>query len=241
MKSFALLAAVLLAASCAQKEVPPGNVHVYGHVQGLKQGAIIIRNDENTKVLDSIPIKGDAHFESHFTLDSPQMLHLYLDRGVSKSLDNSLDIFAEPGDLKIETTLDRFYADAKVSGSKNHAAFLEFRKINQRYIDQQLDMTKQRLEAFKSQTPFDESAAIAESEKIESRRYLAAINFALNHKDLEVAPFIALSEIRSANTKLLDTLMLSLTPSVKASKYGKMLESFITARKAADQNSSIAP
>ena len=48
------------------------------------------------------------------------MLYLFLDRGQTKSIDNSLPFFAEPGNIKIETSLKHFFADAKITGSKNH-------------------------------------------------------------------------------------------------------------------------
>lgn len=229
---------IIAVAACNQKDTPAGNVHIKGRIEGLKQGAIIIRNDENTKTIDSIAIKGDENFESHFTLESAEMLHFFLNRGASNNIDNSLDVFVEPGNLSINTTLDRFYADATVKGSENHEKYQEFRKINQRYTDQQLDLTKKRFDAFKNKTDFNEKEAIEESNRIESRRYLAAINFALNNKTLEVAPFIALSEIRMANINLLDTIMSALDPKVKASKYGKMLDAFIKERKALEKKES---
>jgi hypothetical protein len=47
-------------------------------------------------------------FESDIDLKSPEMLYLFLDRGVSNSLDNNLLFFAEPGNINIETKLDSF-------------------------------------------------------------------------------------------------------------------------------------
>ena len=58
------------------------------------------------------------------------------------------------------------------------------------------------------------------------------INFAINNKDSEVAPYLALSEIYDANIKYLDTINNQLTPKVKASKYGKQLQDYINKRKA---------
>ena len=49
----------------------------------------------------------------------------------------------------------------------------------------------------------------------------------MNHKDSEVSPYLALTQIYDANVKWLDTINNSLTPKVKASKYGKELQRFI--------------
>jgi len=57
------------------------------------------------------------------------------------------------------------------------------------------------------------------------------VNFALNNKDYEVAPYLAVSEIFDANIKYLDTIQKSLSPEVRDSKYGKSLTDFIKERR----------
>ena len=61
------------------------------------------------------------------------------------------------------------------------------------------------------------------SNKNTQRGYAFAINFALNHKDSYVAPYIALKEIPDANKRYLDSIYSELTPEVTSSKYGKEL------------------
>ncbi len=56
------------------------------------------------------------------------------------------------------------------------------------------------------------------------------VNFAMNHQEYELAPYLMLSEIYNSNTKYLDTVYKSLTPKIKDSKYGKALESLIQSR-----------
>jgi len=69
------------------------------------------------------------------------------------------------------------------------------------------------------------------SDNLLKRRYLFTVNFALNNKTSEVAPYLALNEIYNANIKLLDTINNSLAAHVKTSKYGKDLQQFIDAIK----------
>ena len=59
------------------------------------------------------------------------------------------------------------------------------------------------------------------------RSYLYSINFAINNKDSEVAPFVAVSEIYDANVKYLDTINKVLPPKIANSKYGIILEAYI--------------
>jgi hypothetical protein len=64
--------------------------------------------------------------------------------------------------------------------------------------------------------------------KNELRRYLFAINYALNNKESVVAPYIAVVEIPEANPKFLDSIYSVLPDEVANSKYGKQLKSLLT-------------
>jgi len=236
MKKILLAVAALAIISCADEKKEEGNLHITGNVKGLKQGKLYIQKISDTALvaLDSIIIDGDSNFKSTLQLDSPEMLYLYLDRGETNSIDNNLMFFAEPGNMTINTTLDKFFADAKITGSKNQKAFEDYRKIMSRFSDSQLALTEEKLRAFQ----FNRAANIdvdSENAKLLKRKYLFAINFAINNKDKEIAPYIALSEVYDANIKYLDTINNSLTPKVAKSKYGKMLSEFIEKRKEAEQ------
>src|SRR5262245_11283577 len=110
--------------SCNHKESDK-NFVLTGNVEGLKQGTLYIQRIDDTilKPIDTIKINGDAHFTSEFDLKSPEMLYLFLDRGVTNSPDNNICFFAEPGEMNIETSLDFFTADAKITGSENHKLY----------------------------------------------------------------------------------------------------------------------
>ncbi len=159
------------------------------------------------------------------------MLYLFLDRGTSNTLDNRLSFFAEPGKINIDTDLDYFYAEAKITGSKNQELYDEYKKISSRFNEQQLDLTEEKFNAqIKNNNSFI-SRKPRKTNAILKRKYLYAINFAVNNKEYEVAPYIALSEISDAATKYLDTIQKSMSPRVAQSKYGKMLTTYLTERK----------
>lgn len=224
MKLVFSLCACLLLFGCAKKEVP-GNLHISGHVQGLKKGTIYIQKivDTSLVALDTIHINGDSHFTSNLTIGSPEMYYLFLDRGVSNSLDNNLPFFAEAGNINIETSLDYFLADAKVSGSKNHEKYDEYKQVMARYNDVKLNLLEEKFKAYKNKN----TKALDSLEQLENentkREYLYTTNFAINHKDFEVAPFVTLSNIANVNLKYLDTIQKSMTPKVAKSGYGKKL------------------
>ena len=177
--------------------------------------------------IDTINIDGSSAFESDLDLKSPEMLYLFLDRGVSNSLDNNLLFFAEPGNITIETSLDNYLSDAKVTGSKNNDLYEEYKKINNRFRDENLTLIEQKFKAIKSNNSKAIDSLSAKQDSNLKRKYLFATNFAINNKDHEIAPYIALSEIYDINIKYLDTIQKSMSPKVAQSLYGKKLTQYI--------------
>jgi hypothetical protein len=217
--------------SCKEKESTK-NFILTGNIKGLKEGKLYIQriNDTVLVPIDSIIISGNSNFKSEFDLQSPEMLYLFLDRGVSNSLDNNIPFFAEPGKMNIETSLEFFTADAKISGSRNHELYEEYRKVVSRYVDRDLDLITKRFEAYKKKD-FDEIAKIQEEqEAIKKRKYLYTANFAVNNSDAEVAPYVTLAEIYDINFKFLDTIKKTMSPRVSKTLYGKKFMEFYTER-----------
>lgn len=234
-KSILAFSAVILIASCNKKE-SKGNLHLTGNVKGLKEGTLYIQKVVDTTLIaiDTIKIDGNSHFESDLDIKSPEMLYLFLDRGVTNSLDNNLMFFAEPGIMNIETNLDSFLSGAKITGSKNQELYEEYKKTTERYKDENLNLIEQKFKAIKRK----DATAVDSLNKLQDlnlkRKYLFAVNFAMNNKDHEIAPYIALAEVYDINIKYLDTIHKALTPKVAQSMYGKKLANYIEALKKAN-------
>ena len=231
-KSIIVFVALLLLSACNQNETK-GNLHITGNIKGLKKGTLYIQRvvDTTLVAIDTIHIDGSSTFESNLDLKSPEMLYLFLDRGVSNSLDNNLSFFAEPGTITIETSLDRYLSDAKITGSKNQEIFEEYKKINTRFTDENLTLIEKRFNAIKNKDTKAADSLSAKQDSNTKKKYLFATNFALNNRDFEVAPYIALSEIYDINVKYLDTIQKSMSPKVAKSLYGKKLTEYVTSIK----------
>ena len=102
------LLSITLLTSCGEEKKSENTLEITGNVKGLKKGKLYIQRIQDTAlvVLDSIIINGKSTFETTLKLDSPEMLYLNLDRGISKSIDNNLLFFAEPGKMNIDTDLE---------------------------------------------------------------------------------------------------------------------------------------
>lgn len=225
--------AVITLIACKEEVNSDANVHITGDVKGLSKGKLYVQRiqDSTLIILDSILINGDSKFESHINLESPEMLYLFLDRGQTNSIDNNLPFFAEPGNIKIETTLKHFFADAKISGSKNHDLWKKFDSINSKFRDQNLALMAKRLKNELKPNPVTTDSIEQAYQKLLKRKYRYTAHFAVMNGNKEIAPYLALSEIADINTIYLDTIQKSMTPDVAKSKYGKMLSEYVKERK----------
>lgn len=234
-KIFLLAIATITLFACNKNEGDAdANLQISGDVKGLSQGKLYLQRiqDSTLVIIDSITINGDSKFESYVKLESPEMLYLFLDRGQTNSIDNSLPFFAEPGKIQIETTLKHFFADAKITGSKNHDLWKKFDSINSKFRDQNLELMAKRLKnELKPNTTTTDSIEKAYKNLL-TRKYRYTAHFATTNGNKEIAPYLALSEIANINITYLDTIQKSMTPEVAKSKYGKMLTKYNKDRKA---------
>jgi len=226
----AILSLIILV-SCNSK--PETNLQITGTVKGLQKGTLYLKKlgDSTFVTIDSMKIDGKSEFESNINLKSPEMLYLFLNRGETNSGDNNLKFFAEPGKINIATDLDYFFSKAVVTGSKNNDLYENYKKINSKYNEQQLELTVAKIKALKNKQANLIASIEERSNVLLKRKYLYAINFAVTNKDYEVAPYIALTEINDATIKYLDTIQKSMSPNVAKSRYGVLLSKYVAERK----------
>jgi len=229
--SFLLLALFLIACGKEQHDLT-----VKAHIKGLKKGTLYLKKVEDTKLvtIDSLVVNGNSNIELHSDIDSPEVFYLYLDKNSAEK--DRITFFADKGITEINTTLKNFAFEVDIKGSEQQKSLEEYKAIISRLNNRNLELIKERFEAQKEGDTVKLNAIQKESEGALKRKYLYTVNFALNNKDSEVAPYLALTEIYNARIDLLDTINKSLTPKVKASKYGKELDSFIDEIKKAETN-----
>jgi hypothetical protein len=235
MKKTSMLVIVFSAfIACQKTTLEDFNLTLKGEIKGIKTGTLYIQQlqDSTLVVLDSIVFKGQSTFESRLNIESPEMLYLFLNRGgLSNSIDNNLPVFVEPGEITLQTDRENFYANAKITGSTNHELWETHLKNISGIKNRNLALTNLEFKAIRHKNKAQLDSIYEAKDLLTKRKYLITINFALNNKDKEIAPYLALSEVFDARIKYLDTINNSLTPEVANSKYGKILKSFIEERK----------
>jgi len=230
----ALLVGASFFASCSKDTKGTTNFTLTGKIDGLKQGKIFLYHVQDTSfvAIDSLVVDGkSSDFIFTYHLESPEMLFLSLDRGHSNSIDNQISFFAEPGNMNLETTLKNFYKDAKIKGSQSNDLYNEYLKSRALITDRQNDLLVTLFDAQKTNNTAKIDSLEGVNKRLTGRLYLNAVNFALNNKNSDVAPYIALTELYDRNIKYLDTVYNSLTPEVVNNKYAKSLHEFIQERK----------
>lgn len=233
MKHASFILVVLLIFSCGKKE---SDLTVTGTIKGLKKGTIYLQQlkDSTLVVLDSLVVNGEQSFELHSDLEEPEVLYLMLDKNGAEN--SRIAFFADKGITEINTTLKRYGFNPKIKGSKQQEKLEEFNSIISKFNNQRLELIKEQFEAQLSKDTSKINAVNKKAENILKRKYLYAINFALNNKDSEVSPYVAIAEIYNANIKYLDTIYNTLPKDIANSKYGKELDLHIKKRKQEEQN-----
>lgn len=233
MKKLLILLLVVIIASCSSDTT---NLIVKGNIKGLKKGTVYLSRtlDSTYQVLDSVILNGISSFELKGSIKEPEVLFLSLDANSSK--ENFIKFFADKGTTEINTTLKRFSYDYTVNGCEQQQQLDEYNKVVRLYNNNNLDYIKQHFEALSNRDSLKADSIYNVSQKNLKRKYLFTINYALNNKSSEVAPYLALSEIYDANIKYLDTIYNALPENISQSKYGKSLSEFITERKSLEEN-----
>ncbi len=231
MSKFLNITAVLfLFISCSTNE---NQMNLTGNVRGLKKGTLLLQKIEDSLLItvDSVVVKGNSTFDFSEFIEEPELYYLYVkvENGIIR--DDRIAFFAEANPITINTTLKNFVVDASISGSKNQDKFVEYNKIIDRYSDKKLELIEQ---SFAAKQKGEDSLAISpeKSQKsILAKKYLATISFALTNNNFEISPYLMVSHINNTRLKYLDSVYNNLTPKIKDSKYGKVLESLIQSRK----------
>ncbi|MDC7996323.1 DUF4369 domain-containing protein [Altibacter sp. HG106] len=227
-----LLCFLLLFISCGTRSSEEDQMVVSGTVSGLKKGTLLLQtaNDSVYVTADSLTINGEDMFELSTTVESPQMYYLYL-KEQDGDFKERIPFFGEPGEIRVETSLAKFGINQRISGSESQAILEDYKKLSQRFTDRNLELIEELLIAQKDGKDSLAQALQRQQERNLSSKYLATVNFARNHNDSEVAPYVMLAEAYDIRTKYLDTVYNHLTPRIQNSTYGKKLQKLIASAK----------
>ena len=223
MKNNIFLILIFLATACSQ---PSKTMTVNGSIQGFQKGTLYLQRVDDGRfiTLDSLAMNSTTDFELGYDLEEAELLFLSFSKDINAE---RISFFADKGVTTIHTSLKRFKYDAQIEGGTQQQLLDTYYKNIDRFKDQRLDAMEGQLNAEKEGNKDQADSLLAVMDNITKRSYLYTVNFAINNKDSEVAPFVAVSEIYDANVKFLATINKILSPKIANSKYGIILEAYI--------------
>lgn len=231
MKKTGLIVLIALAIFACSKESDT-TMYVKAQVKGLKKGTFFLQKQMDSLIVsvDSVSVNGKEDFILKDQVDSPEMYYLTLENSSKR-----IAFFGEKDTVYINSQLELFAMKAKIKGSDNQDILNQFNEFQQKFQDQRLDLVKEEFEARKKNSQDSINLVAHKLRNWNKRRILYTANFAVKHADHEVGPYIALTELTNSSVKLLDTVNKSMTPEIRASKYGKQLEAFVKEIKATEE------
>lgn len=212
---------------------------VKGSVKGLRKGTLYLQKVKDSVLinLDSLMIEGSSTFTLKSKIKSPEIYYLYLDKEDGDTLNDRIRFFGEKGIIEINTLLKTFESSAKISGSENHILLEEYLSFIRKFDRENLKLVKIYFNELKKNNLSNKLDSIQKKmDNLLLRRYLFTLNFASTNYSKNIAPYLLLTEVSDTSLKLLDSVMVKITPEVKLSKYGKDLENLIKNRRILESN-----
>ena len=234
-KIFKIVVIFILIIGCTGKSKSDMNtIEVKGSIEGLRKGTLYLQKIQDSILidLDSLVLKGSSDFRLKAKINSPEIFYLYLDKKDGDTLNDRIRFFGEKGTIEINTLLKTYESSAQISGSENHLLLEEYLTFIKRFDQENLKLVKVYFNELRENNASKKLDSIQKKmDNLLLRRYLFTINFASNNSDKEIAPYLMVTEVNDTSIKLLDSVMVKLSPEVKNSKYGKDLKLLIDKRK----------
>jgi len=234
-KNFKIVVIFILIIGCTGKSKSDMNtIEVKGSIEGLRKGTLYLQKIQDSILidLDSLVLKGSSDFRLKAKINSPEIFYLYLDKKDGDTLNDRIRFFGEKGTIEINTLLKTYESSAQISGSENHLLLEEYLTFIRRFDQENLKLVKVYFNELRENNASKKLDSIQKKmDNLLLRRYLFTINFASNNSDKEIAPYLMVTEVNDTSIKLLDSVMVKLSPEVKNSKYGKDLKLLIDKRK----------
>lgn len=222
MKIKALIIVIILA-SCSNNNELILDVEI----KDLKKGKLFLtkHNDSVFQPIDSFNVNGQKNIVFKHELNEPQFLFLNLFTNESYE-PLSLSFFAEKGQIKLVTSLEKYGYELKVTGSKNDSIYRKYLKLNKKFNDEKIDLIKKSFEKRKSQE--NDSVIIIDDLllKLNKRQFLHNANYVIRNKNYEISPYLAITDLKDSKI-ILDTVYKSLSDKVLKSKYSLILKSLL--------------
>ena len=196
------------------------------NVENFKKGNVYLQKISDSALIniDSIFIKKNESIILKYNIDSPELFYLNLD---VSNIDNRIEFFGEKGEINIDTSLEKFNSDFKISGSSIDSLYRDYLSVIKKFNNQKLDLIQLSFNLTK--TELDDSLIKVQSQikSLDKRQYLYNLNYTVSNGNSFISPLVAINEFSESGKIVLDTIKNSMSKQVLESKYGKIFSDIV--------------
>ena len=223
MKKLLLISFLFILTNCENNE---NNMTVKVNVENFKKGNVYLQKISDSALIniDSIFIKKNESIILKYNIDSPELFYLNLD---VSDIDNRIEFFGEKGEINIDTSLEKFNSDFKISGSSIDSLYRDYLSVIKKFNNQKLDLIQLSFNLTK--TELDDSLIKVQNQikSLDKRQYLYNLNYTVSNGNSFVSPLVAINEFSESGKIVLDTIKNSMSKQVLESKYGKIFSDIV--------------
>ena len=195
-------------------------------VENFKKGNIYLQKISDSALIniDSIFVKKNESIILKHNIDSPELFYLNLD---VSDIDNRIEFFGEKGEINIDTSLEKFNSDFKISGSSIDSLYRDYLSVIKKFNNQKLDLIQLSFNLTK--TELDDSLIKVQNQikSLDKRQYLYNLNYTVSNGNSFISPLVAINEFSESGKIVLDTIKNSMSKQVLESKYGKIFSDIV--------------
>lgn len=223
MKKLLIISFLFILTNCENNE---NNMTVNVKVENFKKGNVYLQKISDSALIniDSIFVKKNESIILKYDIDSPELFYLNLD---VSNIENRIEFFGEKGEINIDTSLEKFNSDFKISGSSIDSIYRDYLSVIKKFNNQKLDLIQLSFNLTK--TELDDSLIKVQNQikSLNKRQYLYNLNYTVSNGNSFVSPLIAINEFSESGKIVLDTIKNSMSKQVLESKYGKIFSDIV--------------
>ena len=195
-------------------------------IENFKKGNVYLQKISDSALInvDSIFVKKNESIILKYNIDSPELFYLNLD---VSNIENRIEFFGEKGEINIDTSLEKFNSDFKISGSSIDSLYRDYLSVIKKFNNQKLDLIQLSFNLTK--TELDDSLIKVQNQikSLDKRQYLYNLNYTVSNGNSFISPLVAINEFSESGKIVLDTIKNSMSKQVLESKYGKIFSDIV--------------
>jgi len=195
-------------------------------VENFKKGNVYLQKISDSALInvDSIFVKKNESIILKYNIDSPELFYLNLD---VSNIENRIEFFGEKGEINIDTSLEKFNSDFKISGSSSDSIYRDYLSVIKKFNNQKLDLIQLSFNLTKTELNDSLIKVQNQIKLLNKRQYLYNLNYTVSNGNSFISPLIAINEFSESDKIVLDTIKNSMSKQVLESKYGKIFSDIV--------------